>query len=75
MRGRGSRAGRTGRLRLSYTTDRVSVVLIVVVDIGVTTIEIQVVGVVTIVGSRRPVVAVRPTIVERAIVVVAGVDA
>ena len=71
------RTGRpeTAELGLRYAADGVPVVLIVVVDIGVATIEVQVVRVVTIVGGRRPVVAVGATIVELAIVVVAGVNA
>ena len=64
-----------GLLRLKYAANGVTFVLIVVADIGATTIEVQVVRVVTIVGGRRPVVAVGATIVELAIVVDAGVNA
>ena len=62
------------RLLLSDTADRVPVALTVAVDICAATIEVQVVSVVTIAGGRRPVVAVGPAIVERAIVVVPAVD-
>ena len=71
------RTGRpeTAELGLRYAADGVPVVLIVAVDTGATTIEDQVVRAVTIVGGRRPVAAVGATIVELAIVVVAGVNA
>ena|GEM_PF-3394622 len=61
-------------LRLSYAADREPVPLIVVVNIGIATIEVQVVRVRRAIGSRRPVVPVRAAIVERAIVVVAGIN-
>ena len=67
---------RTKLLYRSYATYGVPVVLIVVVRtrIYVVTVEVQVVGVVGIVGSRRPIVAVVATIVRRRTVPVAGID-
>ena len=61
-------------LLLSHATDRVPVELTGAVDTGATT-EDQGVGVATTVGSRRPVEAARPAIVELTIAVAAGVDA
>ena len=60
---------------LKYAPYTHPVPLIVVVHIGFTTIEVQVVRVRRIVGRRRPIVAVGPAIVETGIVVVAAVDA
>ena len=51
-----------------------SVVLIVVVSVRTRVIEVQVVGVVAIVGSRRPVVAVAAHIVRRTAVVVPALN-
>ena len=53
-----------------------TVVLIVVIRtwIHVVTVEVQVVGVVSIARGRRPIVAVVATIVRRRIVPVAGID-
>ena len=59
----------------SHAPHRVTVVLIVVIRrVHVVTVEVQIVGVVAIVGSRRPIVAVVATIVRRRTVPVAGVD-
>ena len=60
----------------SHTANRVPVVLIVVIRtrIHVATVEVQVVRVVGIVRSRRPIVAVVATIVRRRTVPVAGID-
>ena len=64
-----------GRLGLSNAADCKPVALIVGVgSSGARTIEVRVVRGVSTVGSRRPVVAVRPAIVEGAPVVVAGID-
>ena len=62
------------RLLLSDTTDRAPVALTVAVDTCAATIEVQVVSDATIAGGRRPVVAARPAIAERAIVVAPAVD-
>ena len=60
---------------LSHAAYRVAVVPVVVVrGIDVRTVEVQVVGVVAIVDRRRPIVAVRTDIVQRAIVHVARTD-
>ena len=64
-----------GLLRLKDAAHGEPAVLIVVIDIGTATNEVQVVRVVTIVGGRRPVIAVRPAKVELTRVVVARVDA
>ena len=63
-------------LHWSYAAYGVPVVLIVVVRtrIYVVADEVQIVGVVVIVRSRRPIVAVVATIVRRRTVPVAGVD-
>ena len=62
-------------LLLSHTAHTVAVVAIVVVRrIDVRRVEVQVVGVVAIVDRRRPIVAVRPGIVQRARVDVARTD-
>ena len=69
---------RLERLRLSYTADCRPGALnavAVVDDTGARTIEVQVVRVDTTVGSRGPVVAVRPANDERTEVVGAGVNA
>ena len=62
-------------LRLSYTADCKPAALSAVADNGTRTSEVQGVRVDAIVGSRGPVEAVRPAIVERTAAVVAGVNA
>ena len=75
-KGWGKTTKRANHLRLlSHTPNGKAVVLVVVVlRVDVTTgIHVQVVAVVGIVDGRRPPVAVRADIVQRTIVVVAGV--
>ena len=70
----GGKEESTGNTLLGVDTPNgLPVVLVVVVGVHVATVEVQVVGVATIVLSSGPVVAVAAGIVKRAAIVVAGI--